>query len=453
MGKRKKGKKGKKGKETRKVSVEDALSMAVQMHQRGMIEEAESVYNDVLRIVPDQPDAMHYSGVIAHQMGDSEKAITLIKKSLAVSPDQPDVLNNLGNIFRELGQLGEARKYYARVLTLAPEHADTWVNIGVILRQLSKPEEALEKLEKAIELNPKHGDAYHNLGNTLADLKRFEEALDAYEMATKVSPEGGMAPKSIARVQYDLGRKDDAIRTIQRWSYANPDDAGAKHLLAAYTGKDVPKQASENFVRQSFDGFSKSFDEVLTRLNYKAPKYVGELVVEKLAESVGGYRMLDIGCGTGLCGPLIRPLASTLVGVDLSTGMLDKAKERGVYDTLEEAELTQYMNDNTGCCDVITCVDTLCYIGDLSLAIPAAYSSIDPEGWFFFTVEQHLATEHEQGYWLQPHGRYSHNRGYLVALLESAGFLVETMKDVILRQEGPDEVSGLLVGARKANPV
>jgi predicted TPR repeat methyltransferase len=444
------GKRSKKrGKQTRKISVEDAIAMAVQLHQRGMIEEAESVYNDVLSVVPDQADAIHYLGVIAHQMGDSPKGVSLIKKSLAVNPKQPDALNNLGNIYRELGRLDEAKNAYNKVLELAPGHADAWVNVGVILRQLSNPEDALEKLERAIELNPKHGDAYHNLGNTLADLKRFEEALDAYEMATKLSPEGGMAPKSIARVQYDLGRKDDAIRTLQRWSYTNPEDAAARHLLAAFTGKDVPKQASENFVRQSFDSFSKSFDEVLTGLNYKAPKYVGELVIDKLAESVEGYRILDIGCGTGLCGPLIKPLASTLVGVDLSPGMLIKAKERGVYDALEETELTQYMLKNGESFDVVTCVDTLCYIGDLSSAIPAAYSALDKQGWFFFTVEQHMTSDHEQGYWLQPHGRYSHKKAYLASLLEGAGFAVDTMDDVILRREGPNDVSGLLVAARK----
>lgn len=426
--------------------------MAVQIHQRGMIEEAENVYKDILKAVPNQPDATHYLGVIAHQHGDSERGVKLINKSLGVNPDQPDALNNLGNIYRELGQLDKAKSAYNRVLELAPGHADTWVNIGVILRQLSSPQAALEKLEKAIELNPEHGEAYHNLGNTLADLKRFEDALDAYVMANKLCPEGGMAPRSLARVQYNLGRKDDAINTLQHWIYSSPDDAVARHLLAAYSGEGVPKQASEEFVRQSFDSFSKSFDEVLTGLNYKAPKYVGDLVMKKFDASSAAIRILDIGCGTGLCGPLVKPLASTLVGVDLSPGMLAKAKERGVYDALEEAELTGYMERSQGQFDVITCVDTLCYLGDLSAAFPAAYHALDNNGWFFFTVEQHLTADHEEGYWLQPHGRYSHTRAYLSSLLEGGGFTVDTMSDVILRREGPDEVGGLLVAAKKRSP-
>ncbi len=448
--KRKKQQALKEKQQTRKLSVEDAMAFAVQLHQRGLIEEAESVYKDVLGVVPGHPDATHYLGVIAHQLGDSEQGLTLIRQSLESRPEQPDALNNLGNIYREMGQLDNARQAYDKVLKLAPEHADTWVNVGVITRQLADSESALGMLRKAIELNPEHGDAYHNLGNALADLKRYEEALDAYEMATKLTPEGGMSAKSIARVQYDLGRKDDAINTLQRWIFASPDDAVARHLLAAYTGKDIPRQASEAFVRQSFDTFSKSFDEVLTRLNYRAPKFVGDLVLERLGGGDQRYRILDAGCGTGLCGPLIKPLASALTGVDLSPGMLDKARERDVYDALVEAELTEYLNNAGDQFDVITCVDTLCYIGDLSAVAPAARCALEGQGWFFFTVEQHLSTEHEEGYWLHPHGRYSHTREYLTALLEGAGFVIDTMDDVILRREGPDDVSGLLVGARQA---
>ena len=44
--------------------------------------------------------------------------------------------------------------------------------------------------------------------------------------------------------------------------------------------------------------------------------------------------VLDAGCGTGLCGPLLAPYARRLIGVDLSEGMLALAKEKHVYDAL-----------------------------------------------------------------------------------------------------------------------
>ena len=438
-----------KRRQTRKMSVEDALQMAVELHQRGLLDEAKSLYMDVLRTVPEQPDALHYLGVLSHQTGDSKAGVEYIKRSLKLNADQPDALNNLGNIYRELGRLNDAKTAYNQVLDFAPEHADTLVNVAVILRQLSQPQKALDLLNRAIKLSPEHGDAYHNLGNALADLGDYEEALSAYKKSLKYSSIDGLTPKAIARVQYDLGRTDDAIRTLQRWVFASPDDAVARHLLAAFKGENIPKRASDECVRQTFDGFSKTFDEVLDRLDYKAPGLVGDLVTEKLDTKSAGYRVLDIGCGTGLFGPLIREFSSTLIGVDLSSGMLDKARERDVYDDLVESELTRYMQKSIGKFDVISCVDTLVYLGDLADVVPAAYHALDGNGWFFFTVETHSEDEFAQGYWLQANGRYSHSRLYLSDLLAKTGFEVDTMDKVILRKEGREEVGGLLVAAMR----
>lgn len=441
--------KKKKSSPIKKISVENAMLMAVEVHKRGMLGEAESIYRDVLRVIPDHPDATHYLGVALHQGGDSESGLREILRSLEVAPNQPDALNNLGNIYKEMGRLEEAEGAYRKVLELASGHADAWVNLGIVLRDLKQPDAALEKLLRALELNPKHPDAYHNLGNVYRDLDRIDEALAAYERSAELAPLHEEAPKAIAKLQFNLGRKEQAIRTIQNWIIRRPDDAVARHLLAAYSGENIPVRASNSYVRQSFDSFSKSFDEVLTRLEYKAPDLVAARTSQVLSGLGRQFNILDIGCGTGLCGPLLKPLAVSLTGVDLSPGMLDMARKRGVYDVLEEAELTAFMQDNPGQFDVVTCVDTFVYFGDLSGAFVACSRTLGSGGWLFFTVEQHGAEENSSGYWLRPHGRYSHTREHLEDLLTNAGLTVESSEDVILRKEGGKPVSGLLFSAQK----
>src|SRR6202012_4484032 len=105
-------------------------------------------------------------------------------------------------------------------------------------------------------------------------------------------------------------------------------------------------------------------------LKYEAPQLLhaalqrpGQLPRES------GLRILDLGCGTGLCGPLLRPWAARLVGVDLSPKMLSKAAARGVYDQLNCAELTQWLAEEAQPFDVIVCADVLCYFGDLAQAL------------------------------------------------------------------------------------
>ncbi len=72
-----------------------------------------------------------------------------------------------------------------------------------------------------------------------------------------------------------------------------------------------------------------------------------------------------MGCGTGLCGPLIRGYARRLIGIDLSSGMLTQAKEKQLYDELWQVELTEYLRDQVEAFDVIVSADTLVYFGAL----------------------------------------------------------------------------------------
>ena len=50
----------------------------------------------------------------------------------------------------------------------------------------------------------------------------------------------------------------------------------------------------------------------------------------------GNFRnCLDLGCGTGLSGEPFKGLSRRLVGVDVSSGMLEQAKRKDIYSVLE----------------------------------------------------------------------------------------------------------------------
>src|SRR3546814_6752733 len=97
-----------------------------------------------------------------------------------------------------------------------------------------------------------------------------------------------------------------------------------------------------------FDQFAHDFDEVLAKLDYQAPKLIEGAVARWLAgQEASDLDILDAGCGTGLCGLLLKPRARKLTGVDLSPGMIEKAQERGVYDELVAAELGARSEEHT----------------------------------------------------------------------------------------------------------
>jgi predicted TPR repeat methyltransferase len=146
---------------------------------------------------------------------------------------------------------------------------------------------------------------------------------------------------------------------------------------------------------------------------------------------------------------LLRPLASELIGIDLSAGMLTKAQQRGGYDRLEQAELTAYLRSNVGRFDVVTCVDTLCYFGALEEAFTAAREALAPGGLFAFSVERTTGAD-ELPYRMEHHGRYQHARNYVNRALEQAGLTVLHLEEAVLRLEVFRDVPGLVVVARPA---
>src|SRR6185436_5948745 len=74
----------------RDFTLEEAMSLAIRLHQNEQLAEAADVYGRILELVPDHPDVLHFSGILAHQQGKSDEAIALIEKSLAIVPNQAD---------------------------------------------------------------------------------------------------------------------------------------------------------------------------------------------------------------------------------------------------------------------------------------------------------------------------------------------------------------------------
>lgn len=160
--------------------------------------------------------------------------------------------------------------------------------------------------------------------------------------------------------------------------------------------------------------------------------------------------VVDIGCGTGLCGPLVAPYASRLTGVDLSSGMLGHAREKGVYDELVQDELVSYLCSHRDAFDLVLSADTLVYFGQLDAVAVAAAAALKYGGRFIFTVEE-LTRDGVEAWSLAPHGRFNHSARYVEQTLSSAD-LVSTIVRAELRMESGLPVPGLVVTAAKPAP-
>jgi predicted TPR repeat methyltransferase len=203
-------------------------------------------------------------------------------------------------------------------------------------------------------------------------------------------------------------------------------------------------------VELSFNGFAESFERKLEQLSYRAPSLVAAAIRDSGLEAAGALDVLDAGCGTGLCGPLVKPYARALVGVDLSTGMLTMAQQKQVYDRLVKNELTQFLQARHEEFDLILSADTLVYFGALDEVAAAAHGALRPGGQFVFTLEELVSPAEGVQFHIETHGRYSHTQSYVERVLQRAGFTPD-IAHADLRTESALPVAGLVVRATKMN--
>ena len=434
---------------TRELSLEEAVSFAIFLQKNEQFVEAHEVYRRVFEIAPDHPRALHYSGVLAHQQGRNDEALALIERSLALVPDQADWYSNLGIVLQSDDRLDLAIDSYRRAIAIDPSHANAHSNLGVLLRATGQPVEAEGAYRAAIRLNPEHIDAYTNLGILLNGLKRTEEAAACYCKVITLRPKHREARKLLALAHCTLGEIGEAVNIFEQWLEEEPGEPIARHMLAACTGRDVPERASNDFVETTFDSFASSFESKLERLSYRAPALVAAMLEDSGCEPSYRLDVLDAGCGTGLCGALVKPFARRLVGVDLSQGMLAHARDKNVYDALMKAELTEYLHDNSEAFDLIISADTLVYFGDLRGVIAAVAEALRPNGLFVFTLEHAVGDSTGVDYRLELHGRYSHARAYVEQLLTFSA-LQSKIIQAELRMEAGAPVPGLVIRAAKS---
>jgi len=299
--------------------------------------------------------------------------------------------------------------------------------------------------------------------DALAEARRCLQSMDFAEAerllrcSIERDPHLRNAYELLGKLLYRDARSDEAAAVYRRWLAALPADPVAAHLVAATGGERgarMPLRASDSFISDVFDRAATEFDTALANLGYQAPSLLFERVAQIPRPADTEWNALDLGCGTGLCGLLLRPLVTRLVGVDLSRAMLAQAQARGCYDQLLCAEITSFMRTHGEQFDLITAADVLCYFGDLTAVLTAACACLRPGGWIVFSVEAGEAGEAGDpgqiaGFSLLEHGRYTHTTACVETVLSQAGFREPTLSRGMLRFERGAPVDGLIVSASR----
>jgi tetratricopeptide (TPR) repeat protein len=207
------------------MSIAQLLEQGMKLHQAGRLEQAQQVYQQILRLEPDHADALHLLGVLAAQSGKPELALAPIQRAIAVRPNVAVYYSNLGNAYCDLGRLEEAVAQYRRAIELYPDYADGLVNLGAALRRTNRLEESETHLRRALALQPDSPTVHFHLGTTLQRLHRLDEAIGHLREALRLKPGYADARKNLGIFLRRSGRFAEAETFYREWLQERPDSA------------------------------------------------------------------------------------------------------------------------------------------------------------------------------------------------------------------------------------
>ena len=284
-------------------------------------------------------------------------------------------------------------------------------------------------------------DRRAGFAETLAHLGDFDGAIEVLTGALDLAPGWHAGWFRLGDYLARAGDRDGAGKAWDRAVLADPaDPLGAGLSRDLMRGVPVAEAMPPAFVETLFDQYAPRFETSLVeKLSYRGP----ELLLDALTGSgfARAGRTLDLGCGTGLMGAVLRDRCDWLEGIDLSAGMLAEAEAKAVYDHLEKADIG-HLALRPAACDLIVAADVFIYLGALERVIGWCAGSLAPGGRLAFTVELGDAP-----ICLRESRRFTHSRAYVETLLRDAGFRGVTLNEAVLRQDRGSAVPCLIVTA------
>lgn len=361
--------------------------------------------------------------------GDFAATIAQCLETLQSGALAPLTAANLIMVLRAAG--GDAEPWedalLAQITPLATDPPRR-VNLARLMIVLGRKDAGASVLQSALRDAPLHMPGILALTSLLLHNGDADHAMRLWQPSFHADPQNGRLRLDLVRILALSGFLGHA-RTLldQAEPLCRNYRAEFDHIAAPLRGTTAgPAQAAMTL--EVFERFAPTYDSTLEKLGNRGPDTMARLLAVLDLPRKRTLSVLDAGCGTGLCGPLLRPYAKRLHGVDLSPAMLAKAKPKKQYDALSRCDLGSIGTYPTGPFDLIVSSDVLVYFGDLAQVIANFAAVLRPGGWLLFTVED--AGPGAQGWHLAPSGRHKHSLTYMETTLRKAGFAAPKLAEV-----------------------
>lgn len=450
------------------------VNLANALKADGMLSQALKCLHTAIELNPDYDAALNNLGTLYFTQGNFSEAIKYYCLALEKHPNFTDVYYNLGLAYTKQNQPENAISAYQSLLEIDPENTATCFQLGCLLLQQNQIDAAL-KYFLLVELrHSNHVETQINLATCYLKQGALNQAKIHYLNALELTPGDTQILFNLGVINMQQGHIDNAIQHYQRALQTDADNFSIHNNLGvAFLAKQHPGFALRHFrealrlqpenkaiqytvqtlaqdqrllasppeyIKNLFDSYADHYDlHLRSGLDYQIPEYL-LAAVQKITKRSAALDILDLGCGTGLCGSAFKPLAKSLTGVDLSPNMLEMAAKKNIYDELITDNLQAFLAQKKAAYDLIIAGDVLVYLGELDTLFANIRLAIKAEGLFAFNTE----ITDEADYSMSQSGRFSHQQRYLERLATQHHFKTAHYQKVVLRLQNNEPVYGHL---------
>lgn len=404
-------------------------------------EQAKKYFQTVCQLDSKHFQSLGMLGNIAMANDLLEDAISLFKQSIRLYDQDVEILVNYAAALIKKGSFEQAITYLNQAILLDPKHYEAHYNIGCAYLNQHNAKAALPHFLQILSSEP-NPEVYYNIGVIYMYQDHFSEAIMYLQEAVKYQPDYLDAIINLGVTYLKMGHHDKAIESFKKALAIQPNNTEVHYILSALQGNQSVKQAPDQYVSHLFDQYAPYYDKHLTEfLHYETHTLIHKALKEVLSDQLHDMLIIDLGCGTGLTGALLKPHASKLIGIDLSAKMVEAAGKKDIYDDLHIANIHTTLKSINNA-DLIVAGDVLSYLGDLAETFELTHTALKDKHYFAFSVELH--PEEQPDYILQKTARFKHSRSYIENLCQQYHFNVMSQKEVTLRTQNNQPVAGVI---------
>jgi predicted TPR repeat methyltransferase len=417
------------------------LDYAQVLLKKNRLEQAQLVINTILARSPSTSKVRSLQAQLFYKCGYYQKALQEYESVLANNQHDQACIINTAYCLCQLGRFEDALTFFEQSEQESTRLNGPWVlNYAMALLFSKQPKEALPYFKEATKHYPQDAQLLFHFGLSFDLLGEDEDAKIYYQQALKYDDQLLAAHHNLAIMLSRQGNYQQADEHLKIIAENDHNNTIAKTLLAAHRG-DSLAALPNTFIQTLFDQYAFNYDQHLKEgLNYQAPALARSFLHRASEETLIAGVVIDLGCGTGLMGKMMRDVATQLIGIDLSSGMLKQAQKTELYNQLIEQDIITYLSTTTLKAQYITAIEVLNYLGTKTeQLIKHARERLLPGGWLVITAE----LSEQEAVEFNKHARYSYSQDYLTSLLLAHGFTIKIIEEAPLRLHEEKMIGGL----------